>query len=261
MAKLILSMDGLVLGEFHLDKPRIAIGRRASNDIQIDNLAVSGEHAAIVTILNDSFLEDLQSTNGTQVNGRAIKKCVLHDNDEIGIGKYKVRYLAEVMAGKSEEEEGVIKMVTASNIGTATNFSGIPADGENFPAMEETQMLPQFHEMTHDMPHETAPRHDTPSAPELVDISFAGMHPVLQILSGSNKGKELPLTKEQTLLGRMGGTVASIRRELQCYYFSYVEGEPLPMVNHRSLGETPHRLCQGDEIEVAGVRMIFLWKV
>ena len=74
MAKLILSMDGLVLKEISLSKERTTIGRKAHNDIQIDNLAVSGEHAVIVTILNDSFLEDLGSTNGTLVNGQPIKK-------------------------------------------------------------------------------------------------------------------------------------------------------------------------------------------
>src|SRR5438132_1633175 len=74
MAKLILSMDGLVLKEIPLTKERTTIGRKPHNDIQIDNLAVSGEHAVIVTILNDSFLEDLGSTNGTVVNGNPIKK-------------------------------------------------------------------------------------------------------------------------------------------------------------------------------------------
>ena len=56
MAKLILSLEGSVIREISLDKERITIGRRPQNDIQIENLAVSGEHACIVTILNDSFL-------------------------------------------------------------------------------------------------------------------------------------------------------------------------------------------------------------
>ena len=80
MAKLILSMDGLVLKEIPLSKERTTIGRKAHNDIQIDNLAVSGEHAVIVTILNDSFMEDLGSTNGTLVNGNPVKKHFLQNN-------------------------------------------------------------------------------------------------------------------------------------------------------------------------------------
>src|SRR6266480_6955223 len=95
MAKLILSMDGLVLKEIPLTKERTTIGRKPHNDIQIDNLAVSGEHAVIVTILNDSFLEDLGSTNGTVVNGNAIKKHFLQNNDVIELGKYKLKFVGE----------------------------------------------------------------------------------------------------------------------------------------------------------------------
>ncbi|HNL20908.1 MAG TPA: FHA domain-containing protein, partial [Rhodocyclaceae bacterium] len=95
MAKLILSMDGLVLKEISLNKERVTIGRKPHNDIQIDNLAISGEHAAIVTILNDSFLEDLNSTNGTLVNGQPVKKHFLRNNDVVELGKYKLKYVSE----------------------------------------------------------------------------------------------------------------------------------------------------------------------
>lgn len=95
MAKLILSMDGLVLKEIALAKERMSIGRKPSNDIQIDNLAISGEHAAVVTILNDSFLEDLNSTNGTLVNGQPAKKHFLKNGDVIELGKYKLKYVVD----------------------------------------------------------------------------------------------------------------------------------------------------------------------
>src|SRR5574343_1331636 len=98
MAKLILSMDGLVLKEIPLTKERMTIGRKPHNDIQIDNLAISGEHAALVTILNDSFLEDLNSTNGTLVNGQPIKKHFLRNNDIVELGKYKLKYIADLQA-------------------------------------------------------------------------------------------------------------------------------------------------------------------
>src|SRR3990167_9468606 len=106
MAKLILSMDGLVLKEIPLSKERTTIGRKAHNDIQIDNLAVSGEHAVIVTILNDSFMEDLGSTNGTLVNGNPVKKHILLNNDVIEIGKYKLKYVADAtVAGHGANED------------------------------------------------------------------------------------------------------------------------------------------------------------
>src|SRR5215212_6601145 len=105
MAKLILSMDGLVLKEIPLAKERTTIGRKPHNDIQIDNLAVSGEHAVIVTILNDSFLEDLGSTNGTVVNGNAIKKHFLQNNDVIELGKYKLKFVGEAAPAAAGAEK------------------------------------------------------------------------------------------------------------------------------------------------------------
>src|SRR5438128_2850634 len=104
MAKLILSMDGLVLKEIPLTKERTTIGRKPHNDIQIDNLAVSGEHAVIVTILNDSFLEDLGSTNGTVVNGNPIKKHFLQNNDVVELGKYKLKFVGEAAPAASGEK-------------------------------------------------------------------------------------------------------------------------------------------------------------
>ena len=92
MAKLILSMDGLVLKEIPLSSGRITIGRKPSNDVQIENLAISGEHAAVVTILNDSFLEDLNSTNGTLVNDVDVKECVLRDGDLITVGLVNLEF-------------------------------------------------------------------------------------------------------------------------------------------------------------------------
>src|SRR5256714_3686283 len=105
MAKLILSMDGLVLKEIPLAKERTTIGRKPHNDIQIDNLAVSGEHAVIVTIMNDSFLEDLGSTNGTVVNGNPIKKHFLQNNDVIELGKYKLKFVGEAAPAAAGAEK------------------------------------------------------------------------------------------------------------------------------------------------------------
>src|SRR5512141_288400 len=106
MAKLIMSLDNAVIREVPLDKERTTIGRKAHNDIQIDNLAVSSEHACIVTILNDSFLEDLGSTNGTLVNGNPIKKHILQNNDVVEIGKYKLKYIADTpTAGQTSADE------------------------------------------------------------------------------------------------------------------------------------------------------------
>ncbi|MEO6352341.1 MAG: FHA domain-containing protein, partial [Burkholderiaceae bacterium] len=92
MAKIILMADGAVLQEMTLSKERITIGRRPGNDIVIDHLAISGQHAAITTVLNDSFLEDLGSTNGTLVNGQPVNKHFLQDGDVIELAKYRIKY-------------------------------------------------------------------------------------------------------------------------------------------------------------------------
>src|SRR3990167_6471705 len=96
MAKLILSMEITMLKEIPLTKERTTIGRKPHNDIQIDNLAISGEHAVVITILNDSFLEDLGSTNGTFVNGQSVKKHFLQNGDTIELGKYRLKYVSEL---------------------------------------------------------------------------------------------------------------------------------------------------------------------
>src|SRR5256885_6831988 len=127
MAKLILSMDGLVLKEIALTKERTTIGRKPHNDIQIDNLAVSGEHAVIVTILQDSFLEDLGSTNGTVVNGQPIKKHFLQNNDIIELGKYKLKYVNEAVAGQAKAADFEKTMVLRPGSGEAATPPPPPA--------------------------------------------------------------------------------------------------------------------------------------
>ena len=95
MSKLVLYLaDGSTL-DVRLARERITIGRRADNDVCLPYPAVSGEHAAVVTILSDSFLEDLASTNGTLVNGKPIAKHFLRDRDQIDIGRQKLVYVAD----------------------------------------------------------------------------------------------------------------------------------------------------------------------
>ena len=102
---LVLTLNQSVLGEFSLDKERLLIGRKPENDIQVDNLAVSGQHAAIITILNDSFLEDLDSTNGTFVNGKLVKKHALKHGDIITVGKHELKYVNDDATTDDQEFE------------------------------------------------------------------------------------------------------------------------------------------------------------
>jgi hypothetical protein len=129
MAKLILSMDGLVLKEIPLTKERTTIGRKPHNDIQIDNLAVSGEHAVLQMVGADVFIEDLNSTNGTYINGKAIKKQLLQHNDTVEIGKYKIKYLVE--DGTDYEKTMILK--PGSFPGPASGHA--PLHASNFGAL------------------------------------------------------------------------------------------------------------------------------
>jgi len=221
MAKLILSMDGLVLKEIAMNKERMTIGRRPSNDIQIDNLAISGEHAAVVTILNDSFLEDLNSTNGTLVNGQPIKKHFLKNGDVVELGKYKLKYIAEQaqQADPDYEKTMVLRpsMLTPSPVQT-------PAP---------------------------APAPAARPAPALGAI---------QVLNGANAGRELELTKNLTTLGKPGVQVAVIARRPQGYFITHVEGASFPAVNGQALDAQARPLTDHDVIEIAGIKMEFFLK-
>src|SRR5512134_1947647 len=104
MARLVLSIDNQVLAEYNMNKERYTIGRLPDNDIRIDNSAVSGHHSLIINILNDSFLEDLNSTNGTYVNGKLIKKHALQHGDVVTVGHHQLRFV-EDQAQQAPEDE------------------------------------------------------------------------------------------------------------------------------------------------------------
>lgn len=96
MTRLIVSLDGAVIKDMPVSKDRITLGRRPYNDIVIDHLAVSGEHAAFLREDDGLYVEDLQSTNGTRVNGRAITRQQLQPSDTVEIGKFRVRLADDV---------------------------------------------------------------------------------------------------------------------------------------------------------------------
>ena len=274
MAKLILSMDGLVLKEFSLTKERTTIGRKPHNDIQIDNLAVSGEHAVVVTILSDSFLEDLGSTNGTLVNGQSVKKHFLQNNDVIELGKYKLKYVHEATAGavKAADFEktmvlrpGALRPMAPPPAASAPAAMVPPIAPAVVSAPASSPMAtsiqaapaaaakPSFNDTTVNQPAgaTTAP---APAAPP------AAQKGALQLLSGTNAGRELELTKPLTTLGKPGVQVAVITRRPQGFFITHVEGANRPVVNGKTLDAQAHALGDHDIIELAGVKMEFFLK-
>ncbi|MDR1969345.1 MAG: FHA domain-containing protein [Burkholderiaceae bacterium] len=221
-------MDGLVLKEIVLDKKRLSIGRKPNNDIQIDNLAISGEHAVIVTILNDAFLEDLNSTNGTLVNGQPIKKHILRNNDIVELGKYRLKF----MAGETEPHSDFEKTG-----GTRQAMAKLASEMELVPTG-------------------AAPTRSQPGVPPAPSMQSAA----IQLLNGPNVGKELALTKTLTTLGKPGQQVAVIARRPHGYFITHVEGTEFPVLNGQSLNVQAHPLGDHDIIEIAGIKMEFFLK-
>ena len=274
MAKLILSMDGLVLKEIPLSKERTTIGRKAHNDIQIDNLAVSGEHAVIVTILNDSFMEDLGSTNGTLVNGNPVKKHFLQNNDVIELGKYKLKFIQEAgaqpAAAAADFEKTMVLRPSAmkaaaeqAKAGGATGAAAAQAARQA--ALQSVGNAAQA-AGTSEKPAApaAAPAAHAPAAapPAAAAAAPKPAQPLgaIQLLSGGNAGKELELAKPLTTLGKPGVQVAVLTRRPQGYFITHVEGAQRPTVNGQPIGSAPHALKDHDLVEIAGIKMEFFLK-
>ncbi len=206
MPKMIVSIDGVVIKEVQLTKDRTTLGRRPYNDIVIDNLAVSGEHAVMQMSGAEVFLEDLNSTNGTYVNGKAIKKQQLQNGDTVEIGKYKIKFVNDGASGGYEK--------------TTVIHSGAVV-GE-------------------------------PEAASSVGSA------AIKVMSGAATGREVPLVKVVTTIGKPGVAVAAITRRPHGYVVALVEGAVKPTVNGTPLGADAINLKHGDLIELAGTQMQFI---
>ena len=275
MAKLILSVDGQVLKEFTLSKERTLIGRKPHNDIQIDNLAVSGEHAAIITILNDSFIEDLGSTNGTMVNGKPIKKHFLQNNDVVEIGKHKIKYFndAPAQASAADFEKTMIirnpgKVAPAAPAPAAAPAAAMGDTQSNIkpaapppPPPEDRTQRPQPGPAAAPQPAAPQPAAPPPRpAPAAPAAAGPLREAAVQVLSGAAAGRTLDLTKNLTTIGKPGLQVAVITKRPNGYFITHVEGATYPTLNGASLGAQAHPLNDHDLIEIAGVKMEFFYK-
>jgi hypothetical protein len=245
MAKLILSIEGAVLKEIPIVKGRTTIGRKPQNDIQIDNLAISGEHAVLVMMDDAVILEDLNSTNGTFVNGRPVSRYPLQDGDVIALGKYKMKYIAEPLhqPNPADFEKTMILRpgaAAAAEAAMAHEFSASKTDIGNMSAYAAS---------ANSMRPAAAGR-----------ASVAAPVGVIQIISGGNAGKSLELTKTLTTLGKPGVQVAVITRRPHGYFITHVEGKDFPIVDGESIGAQAHKLVDHSIIDLAGIKMEFFLK-
>jgi hypothetical protein len=224
MPKMIVSIDGVVIKEVQLTKDRTTLGRRPYNDIVIDNLAVSGEHAVLQMIGNDVFLEDLNSTNGTYVNGKAVKKQQLTHNDTVEVGKYKIKYVSD-SGGAAFDKTMVIK-------GGAVGAALTPPPAASNSGMGGI----------------------TSAAPLGTEVPNAS----IRVLSGAAAGREVALVKVVTTIGKPGVAVASITKRPHGFVVAHVEGQGKPTLNGSVIGADPLTLKNGDVLELAGTQMQFV---
>jgi pSer/pThr/pTyr-binding forkhead associated (FHA) protein len=279
MARLILSLDNQVLAEYNMSKERYTVGRLPDNDVRIDNPAVSGHHSLIINILSDSFLEDLNSTNGTYVNGKLIKKHALQHGDVLTIGHHQLRFTDEpadesvqdefektmvIPSGQqdanqlAQAEKAADDAVKASAPDVAVQASsdaaaaGVMLDADDAADLSEE---PKPKPIGETVPHaETAVGIDRASAPNALPLAK------LQVLSGAFAGRELELTKALTTLGRPGVQVAAITRRAEGYYIVHVESgkeDDFPLVNGKPIDAQARKLTDNDVVQLAGVKMGF----
>ena len=276
MARLILSLDGQVLAEYNMSKERYTIGRLPDNDVRIDNPAVSGHHSLIINILNDSFLEDLNSTNGTYVNGKLIKKHALQHGDVITIGHHQLRF-SDQQATETEQDEFEKTMVipagqqSADQLAAAERAAEAAASAEAAKPVEATESARERVNVKVDMPEpKPEPKYESIGDTASHAITSAGIDPgnapsalplaKLQVLSGAFAGRELELTKALTTLGRPGVQVAAITRRAEGYFIVHVESAEVgdyPLVNGQPTGAQARKLNDNDVVQLAGVKMGF----
>ena len=279
MARLILSLDNQVLAEYNMTKERYTIGRLPDNDVRIDNPAVSGHHSLIINILNDSFLEDLNSTNGTYVNGKLIKKHALQHGDVITIGHHQLRF-SDQQTNESEQDEFEKTMVIPAGQQNAEQLAKAEQAAEAAAAEAiAKEAEPDVAAAVKLDPEEAAGLEDTPpppppppprQEPKAHLETQAGIDPAsapsalplakLQVLSGAFAGRELELTKALTTLGRPGVQVAAVTRRAEGYYIVHVESGKdgdFPLINGQPIGAQARKLEDNDVVQLAGVKMGF----
>jgi pSer/pThr/pTyr-binding forkhead associated (FHA) protein len=262
MARLILSLGGQVLAEFNMTKERYTVGRLPDNDVRIDNPAVSGHHSLLINILNDSFLEDLSSTNGTYVNGKLIKKHALQHGDVVTVGHHQLRFV-ETIAEEQEEQDD--------------EFARTMIIDSSEEAVQRQAELASASAAAPPPPSPPPPRvstGDTTQAPSVVRRAQAAdagrnapsggyrqvQNSKVQVLNGKFAGREVELHKALTTLGSPGVQVIAITKRNEGYYIVLVENkkpDDPPQVNGVPLGSQAVKLVDNDVIELIGIKMGF----
>ena len=234
MTKIILKFKGKVLKEIPVEKELITIGRKSDNDIEIDNLAVSGHHARIFKMEDWFLIEDLDSLNGTFVNGKMIQESPLKNGDEVLIGKHILKFISTDIS-TSREPKAVLKKEEAS----------------------ETMVIDS--KVQQEMLAQISKDRSVTSTGEVIGR--------FTILEGATDLKEYDLTERMTSIGkeksakiRIKGLfapkfVAFVNRSKEGYFISAASGKELRVNGEVVSGR--YKLQDGDIIQVEGIKMSF----
>jgi len=271
MAKLVLFQSDGSTRDFVLSQERMTIGRRPDNDICLPNPAVSGEHAAVVTILADSFLEDLGSTNGTLVNGKAITKHFLRERDEIDVGRHRLVYVDDEAAALPVDIVAPSHRVAAGDLGRMVEKAKPSVRGKEpageAPPIATPPRTAETSTVKFDKPGRpngngyidaTARLHVNLSTPKAAPQPAGVAIGSVMVLEGAQAGRSMALTKAETTIGRAGVQVAVIAQSGLGFELRAVEGELPPRVNGVVVGPSGVALATGDAIEIAGSRLQFV---
>ena len=276
MAKLVIHQPDGSLREVKLDRDRITIGRRADHDICLPYPAVSADHAEIVTVVSDSFLHDVGSTNGTLVNGARITKHFLRDQDRIDIARQQLVYLAN----EAETVEPLVPQVAALRAAEPTPDEEKVGDAASMTdaSVKATQVVPMDELMTElmamggestiaiDFPPEVAVATGMAAVPE-ASQQYVAEHPgvhgeatagvYIEVMSGPNAGQITPMTKTEFVLGKAGASIAAIRRSEFGYRLVPFANDRMPTLNGRPIEQAGAWLEFGDTIGVGGIVLRF----
>jgi ribosome-associated protein YbcJ (S4-like RNA binding protein) len=229
MAKLIIKFNDVVIDQIVLKQGDVTVGRRPGSDIVLDNMAVSGNHASLFTIGDDSFIQDLNSTNGTLVNGKKITKHHLANGDVVSIGQHSLLYVNEKAARPSDNLAKTV-IITAP------------------PSVEAPP------------PAAAAAPSSAPAGASIPDTTTKEPKGSLFVLSGANSGKRIDLTMSITNLGKGGKRAGSIVRGARGYLLQPGDEGMLLKLNGKALPPKGEDLKNGDIIEIADARMQFYLK-
>ncbi len=289
--KLIISLEDKVVDEIPIEKEIITIGRRTDNDLCLDNLAISGYHSQISSVLDDCFLEDLDSTNGTFVNSKIVKKHALKDGDIIDIGNHRIKYVNHLASSSanSEFEKTLIMTATSERKNALKDEQDVQSLEDQINSLEEemcestdNDLLDsssqkdeetnseisnssdaedkesKFEQVIASQPTTTSPSGDTD------DIQINSQPPAssigrIQILNGKNSGKEIALDKSLTTVGKPDVAVVGITKRNTGYFIMHIDGNPETpsKLNGEVIAAKAEPIEDHDIIDVAGIKLEF----